>query len=213
MRLVAYFCECISFCLERSSVLRITVLPALINILSGLEILLVGCNPLESISEDLLPGLPKLTVLDVGFSEILTQLPDSFHKSVELRILKAGNGRLSSLPASLFKCIKLEELYLYGNCLKDIGEELQCLENLRILNLGRNQIVKLPLGLGKLTALEILHVYENCLSSLPPGVRSLGKLQTLNAQSNEALPIPPRDVRCLADAKATAAFLASGNVN
>lgn len=192
---------------------RISVLPASLNALSGLEVLLAGCNPLEEISPELFPGLPKLTVLDIGFSETLAELPDAFHKLTSLRILKAGNGRLASLPSSLFKCAKIEELYLYGNSLKEIGEGLGELKCLRVLNVGRNQLSRLPENLGKLSALETLHVYENCLSSLPPTVQSLEKLQTLNVLSNEGLPIPPREIRCLADVKAVAAFLSGGTVN
>lgn len=173
----------------------------------------MGCNPLDKISIELLPGLPKLSVLDIGFSEILSELPDAFHKSNCLRILKAGNGRLASLPPSLFKCAKLEELYLYGNSLKEIGEQLGDLKRLRILNVGRNQLAKLPESIGELIELETLHVYENCLSVLPSGVRRLEKLQTINVLSNADLPVPPREVRCRADAKATASFLAGGTIN
>lgn len=173
----------------------------------------VGCNPLESIDAAVFESLPKLTEIDVGFSEILTDLPDSFHKLPSLKVLKAGNGRLSSLPPSLFKCSKLEELYIYGNTLKEISEDLGNLVNLRVLNVGRNQIVSLPESIGRCAALDTLHVYENCLSSMPEGVTRLENLHTLNVNSNEALPVPPREIRCLAEAKSKAAFLVNGVTN
>lgn len=168
---------------------------------------------MESIDVALFQALPGLAEIDIGFSEILSELPDSFGKLSALKILKAGNGRLRSLPPSLFKCPKLEELYLYGNSLKEIHEDIGELRNLRVLNLGRNQITSLSESIGRCAVLETLHLYENCLSSLPKGVVRLENLQTLNVSSNEHLPVPPRDVRCLAAAKSTASFLATGVAN
>lgn len=172
-----------------------------------------GCNPLEGIANDLFQGLPKLKELDIGYSEVLTELPDTFDRLESLRILLAGNGQVTSIPPSLFKCCNLVELHLYGNSLKDIGEDLGKLTNLQVLNVGRNQITRLPESIGKCTALETLHLYENCLSCLPEGVTQLTNLKTLNVLSNVDMPMPPQEVRRLAKATATATFLATGKVN
>lgn len=172
-----------------------------------------GCNPLERIETELFPGLPKLIEIDIGYSELLTELPDTFDRLESLRVLLAGNGRLTSIPPSLFKCHSIEELYVYGNCLKDIGEGLGNLTRLRVLNVGRNQIAHLPESIGKCSTMETLHLYENCLSCLPKGITHLNNLKTINVLSNPDMPLLPHEVRRLAKATATATFLAAGKVN
>lgn len=192
---------------------RITVLPAFLNTLSGLEILRAGCNPIEHIDEELFEGLPQLREMDIGYSEVLCELPDSFHFLTNLKILHAGNGRVSMIPSSLFQCKNLEELHLYGNCVKEISEEIGCLINLKVLNLGRNQMTQLPKALGQCESLEVLHVYENCLSALPESVARLQNLKSLNYMSNANMPVPPREVRHTGKARDVAAFLGTGKVN
>lgn len=172
-----------------------------------------GCNPLEKVEPELFPGLPKLVEVDIGYNELLTELPDTFDRLESLRVLLAGNGRLTSIPPSLFKCRTLEELYLYGNSLKDIGEGIGSLSNLHVLNVGRNQIARLPESIGKCSAMETLHLYENCLSCLPNGVTHLTNLKTLNILSNPEMPMLPQEVRRSAKATVTATFLAAGKVN
>lgn len=192
---------------------RISTLPASLAVLSNLQVLLAGCNPLENIENGLFSSLPSLQRLDIGFSELLEQLPNDFSACQSLEILEAGNGRLKSLPASLFRCEKLQELQLYGNILKTISEDLGFLRSLRILNVGRNQIEALPQSIANCTALETLYLYENCLSALPMGVSKLEKLKTLKVDCNADMPIPPREIRCLPSVQATAAFYATGTIN
>lgn len=192
---------------------EITVLPSSLAVLSGLESLLVGCNPLAKVDPALFDGLRNLTQLDIGYSEVLTHLPDTFHNLPSLRVLLAGNGRLASIPPSLFTCEKLEELHLYGNSLKHISDDVGRLANLRVLNVGRNQIETLPETIGKCVALETLHVYENSLLHVPKGITNLTNLKTINVLSNADIPIPPREVRQLGKATAIANFLATSKIN
>eukprot|EP00178_Gracilaria_changii_P027240 TRINITY_DN852_c0_g1_i1.p1 TRINITY_DN852_c0_g1~~TRINITY_DN852_c0_g1_i1.p1 ORF type:complete len:292 (-),score=38.32 TRINITY_DN852_c0_g1_i1:2469-3233(-) len=188
----------------------ITVLPAAIAKLSNLQVLLAGCNPLTAIEHELLQGLPKLQQLDIGFSETLEEIPDAFHGCHALKILQAGNGKLKSIPPSVFRCENLEELHVYGNSIKHISDEIGCLRSLRVLNAGRNQISKLPDSICTCASLEVLHVYENCLSALPSDLSKLEKLKTLNVDFNADLPTPPIPVRCASSVQAVAAFHANG---
>lgn len=169
----------------------------------------MGCNPLETIETGALDSLDSLEELDIGFSETLTTLPDSFAKLQSLRILLAGNGRLEKLPPSLFQCTALEEIHIYGNCLKEITSSIGSLSNLKVLSAGRNQITSISEDVGKCTKLTTLLFYENCLSRLPKGIASIESLEILNVDSNDDMPMLPRDIRCSADLKATATFYAT----
>lgn len=190
---------------------ELTALPDFISVLHKLEVLEAGCNPLQSIHADVFAKLPQLTEVDIGFSELLMTLPDTFDNIPNLRILHMGNNRIEELPPSLYTCHQLEQLHVYGNCVKQLDVKLGSLTNLRILNVGRNQIKQLPDSLGECAKLEVLHAYENCLSRLPSSIVKLENLKTLNVHSNESMPVPPRQVRCLPGVKATAAFYASIN--
>ena len=55
----------------------------------------------------------------------------------------------------------LKYLYLSGNQLKSIPENIQQLQNLKWLGLGRNQITELPKSLFNLPNLEWLDISEN----------------------------------------------------
>jgi len=154
-----------------------------------------------------------LQELDIGFSETLQTLPNTFDQLTELRILLAGNGHLTTLPSSLFQCDKLEELQVYGNALKTLSADIGHLKKLRVLNIGRNQIDAVPETIGECKSLETFHAYENCLTTLPKGATALSKLVTLNVMANEKLPDIPREVRVLASATATANFFAVGGPN
>lgn len=191
---------------------RLSVLPSSIAALSNLEVLHAGCNPLERVEGDLIEGLSKLQELDVGFSEILEELPDAFSGCQSLQLVHAGNGRLNSLPPSLFRCEMLQELHVYGNSLKELSEELGNLVNLQVLNIGRNQITKVPDTIGKCSSLHTLHLYENCLADLPTGVTNLQNLKTLNVDSNAGMPDLPRSVRSKSGALASAEFYVTEKV-
>lgn len=187
----------------------ITTLPdGLGSALPNLKSLLVGANPLKSISDNAFDGLESVEVLDVGFSEELVDLPPSLGSCRSLKVLLAGNGRLSSLPCELFSCSNLEELHIYGNSLAEIPGAIGKLSKLQVLSAGRNQIRSLPQELSQCSALQALHIYENELTSLPAGIEKLSGLRVLNADNNLGLPPVPRDVRLRCSPQQIAAFYA-----
>lgn len=198
------------FCFYKNgSKKRFTELPEFIGVFNNLTSLQAGCNPLQSIAENLLPKLPCLTELDIGFSETLTVLPDTFSHTPQLTILDAGNNRIESLPLSLFTCASLCQLNVYGNCLKSIPEQVGNLTQLKAINVGRNQLCQLPSQLGQCTQLTTIHAYENSLESIPSSIAQLPNLQVFTVHANPKLPIAPRDVRAKPGAQAEAEFYAN----
>jgi Leucine-rich repeat (LRR) protein len=188
---------------------ELTVLPAGLSALRGLEALHAGANPLQTIEAGTFAGMSRLRELDVGFSEALKALPASIGDCTDLRVLHAGNGRLGELPPALFACSALEELHVYGNAITKLPSEVGRLRSLRVLNIGRNCINALPSSLAQCERLESLLVYENVLTSFPPGFDRMPSLKVLNVECNPDLPVVPRDIRCAADPKSVAKFYAT----
>lgn len=186
---------------------EITHISASLGVLSNVTELLAGANPLIDVSPDLLRCMPSLEVLDIGFSDSLTTLPDAFDATPKLRVLRAGNNLIEQVPATLYTCANLDELQLYGNCLKTLHSDIGKLTRLRLLNVGRNQLSQLPATLAECRNLQCLRVYENCISSLPPGISDIATLTELGVAGNQSLPPLPLHVRSAACAKTTAAFL------
>ena len=119
----------------------ITELSGNIGVLENLKQLLVGANPLTTVSGDLLRALPALEELDIGFSDTLDHLPDVFDATPSMRVLRAGNNRIEHVPASLYTCANLDELHLYGNCLKTLSPDISKLTRIirtRTILLGGN---------------------------------------------------------------------------
>lgn len=188
---------------------ELTNLPAGLGAaLPKLKSLLVGANPLKTISDDAFEGMPNLEIVDVGFSEELRGLPASIGLCVSLKILYAGNGRLASLPTELFNCSNLEELHAYGNALANVPVSIGQLTKLQLLSVGRNQIRALPSELAQCSALRALYVYENELNAFPPGLEKLPKLRVVNAENNLSLPPVPREIRLECSPQQVAAFYA-----
>eukprot|EP00187_Rhodella_violacea_P017305 CAMPEP_0184722892 /NCGR_PEP_ID=MMETSP0314-20130426/23612_1 /TAXON_ID=38298 /ORGANISM="Rhodella maculata, Strain CCMP 736" /LENGTH=284 /DNA_ID=CAMNT_0027187581 /DNA_START=55 /DNA_END=907 /DNA_ORIENTATION=+ len=173
---------------------ELTQMPAWIADLENLEELMAGCNPFESVSAVDFSKLKKLRILDVGFGETLKSIPDSVGDLASLEKLFVGNNKLQSLPSSVTKLSKLQELHAYGNNFKELPDSIGSLHSLRLLNVGRNQIQSLPESIGELRALESLFVYENTLSRLPASVTKLASLTAINVLNNFDMPMPPQDV-------------------
>ncbi len=184
------------------------MLPASIGCLHNLRILHAGANPLKFISPVFLSSLSCLEELDVGFGECLEELPNVFDQTPALRVLRAGNNRLNSIPITVYSCPNLEELHVYGNCITQLDSCIGKLKRLRVLNVGRNQLSSLPLQLAKCRNLERLRAYENSLVALPTGLDDISSLVELNLVANSELPVIPDDIRVEANARKIAAFLA-----
>lgn len=80
----------------------------------------------------------------IGFkSNLITHIPnDSLHPN--LRWLILTNNQISSLPASIGECSKLEKLMLAGNKLTALPKELADCGSLALLRIAANHLTKLP---------------------------------------------------------------------
>mmetsp|Transcript_9894 Transcript_9894/g.17830 ORF Transcript_9894/g.17830 Transcript_9894/m.17830 type:complete len:269 (-) Transcript_9894:38-844(-) len=188
---------------------ELTHVPKWISKLDKLQTLLIGANPLVSIDDQCLNGLNQLEVLDIGFGEKLQSLPEQIGKYVpKLKVLKAGNSRISKIPQSISLLNDLEELYLYGNCISEFPIEICELSSLRVLNLGRNQLTTVPEQIESLQkSLQELQLYDNDIHKFPKSIANLKLLKVLNVNHNARLPIPPRDIH-RAGIQATLSFYA-----
>jgi internalin A len=84
----------------------------------------------------------------------------------------------------------LTKLYLHGNQITTLPQELGQLTNLTELDLHENQITTLPQELGQLTNLTELDLYENQITTLPQELGQLTNLTTLFLHGNPQLGIP-----------------------
>ena len=63
----------------------------------------------------------------------------------------------------------LTNLYLCGNIIEQLPEEIGELKALRVLDLQKNNLQFLPNSIGKLKNLNVVNLSDNKLSALPTG--------------------------------------------
>ncbi len=122
--------------------------------------------------------------------------PFSVHDAIEqaqvdeVVSLDLSRKGLKSLPISLGRLSKLEELYLADNQLTSLPESIGRLSRLRVLRLGNNQLTGVPHRIGQLRNLEELDIHDNNLTSLPDSIGQLTRLDVLDLEGNHLKSIP-----------------------
>ncbi|XP_073239430.1 leucine-rich repeat-containing protein 27-like isoform X2 [Porites lutea] len=102
--------------------------------------------------------------------------------------------RLTQLPPDVLNLQQLEFLYLEGNSISSLPEELfDCLPNLRWLDLRNNRIAEIPSVIGKHRNLRNLLLEGNTIETLPLELGLLKSLSGLNL-SNNPLEFPPSHI-------------------
>jgi hypothetical protein len=120
-----------------------------------------------------LGAVPNLTELNVC-NNAIRALPREVGRLRRLRVLRAGNNRLSQLPPELRRLGgSLRELYLHANRLESaeasgLEQVLGGLALLEVLDVNYNALVSLPRSLGSCTRLLKLNADNNRLESLLP---------------------------------------------
>ncbi|KAK1385745.1 hypothetical protein POM88_023480 [Heracleum sosnowskyi] len=205
----------------------LTKLPKSISKLRALKYLsLSGCTNLAEILESV--DFPRsLALLDLSDCKRLTKLPGStrklrslrklslcgcssllevptsfFGRMPALKILDMSGTSIKTLPHSVSKLIKLEEL-LSRHCelLTELPNEIGALGNLKVLELEGTNLVCLPEELGELSKLRCLKVslYDavsyrksrNIVNIIPR--KQLSKLTQLEKLS---ISVDPQDIWC-----------------
>lgn len=130
----------------------------------------------------------SLEVLDLSDNQ-LSDLPDSFAKLAQLRILFLTNNCFETIPAVLAMCPKLEMISFKSNQLKHIGEQVLP-DNTRWLILTDNQLTSLPEDMGRLHRLQKLALAGNRLSKLPESMANCRALELARLSANELTALP-----------------------
>ncbi|XP_054633260.1 leucine-rich repeat-containing protein 10 [Dunckerocampus dactyliophorus] len=100
------------------------------------------------------------------------------------RTLDLSSRQLRQLPVAACVFDELVKLYLSGNNLSSLPEELHCLRKLQLLALDFNCFEELPAAVCKLPQLSILYLGNNRLYHLPKELRELKELNTLWLETN-----------------------------
>lgn len=128
-----------------------------------------------------LSGKTKSLTDDVGRLENLTELH-----------LRACS--LSSLPASLAQCAKLEVLDLSDNNFTGIPQVVAMLPNLKVLNISGNPITDGVFDGSK--SLEVLFVDRCTLEALPSWLSACVQLTEVHASANHITRVPQNLASC-----------------
>ncbi|KAH8823729.1 hypothetical protein DL96DRAFT_1558633 [Flagelloscypha sp. PMI_526] len=113
--------------------------PPLVKIL---QVLHLGHNRLTATRETTLTSLNGLRVLNLSFNRLRAIPPNFFRRLINLEELHLGGNELPDIgfEQDLLELYSLSKLYLNGNRLRTVPEELRRIKSLRILDLGSNEL-------------------------------------------------------------------------
>ena len=189
----------------------LTTLPSELERLERLEDAMLGHNSLSSVPAPILASVKNLTL----FGSALTRFPRHLsdlegiqllgnrldHLEVEdiracagtLRDLWLGCNHISHISAGVLSAApRLQVLWLGGNALSELPDDIKALRELRILGLIDNLLSSLPTGLGwHMPNLAQLLVQSNCMRKIActgdhePGARWYPMLEDLSVYGND----------------------------
>eukprot|EP00435_Cladocopium_sp_Y103_P045304 s161_g13.t1 len=114
-------------------------------------------------------ALRSLRLLDLAHNQITSMiaLTMSEFSLRHLRDLSLAGNRLTEIPAEIAQALpSLQQLWLHGNQLRHLPEELGELHSLAILELHHNQLLELPRTMGKLQKLNWFFAHGNELTDV-----------------------------------------------
>nr|WP_281233153.1 leucine-rich repeat domain-containing protein [Flavobacterium gelatinilyticum] len=115
---------------------------------------------------NVLSELESLEYLDLGYSKVKGDIPESWGRLKKLKTVSLYYNALTALPEDLGGMVSLESLDLSYNQIKSIPVSVGNLTALVTLNLSNNQVEVLVKELENLTALRTLNVTENKISNI-----------------------------------------------
>ncbi len=111
-------------------------------------------------------------------------------KDRQLKELNLSDGRLTIIPAGVFKLKQLEVLNLSRNQLTAVPDAIAQLRNLTSLNLSSNQLKVVPDTIGQLHKLLSLELRNNQLTAVSEAIGQLHNLRSLSLSYNKLTVIP-----------------------
>jgi len=135
--------------------------------------------------------LDKNSLKDVSVENVVELSRDG--RVIVLNLNKKGIDGVSItvFPSEIFRLTALKGLFLKGNALNEIPQEIGSLTELVELNLAENiDLGKLPSGIGNLKNLKILDIRNCGLADLPPEIGNLKNLETLQMWGNNFIELP-----------------------
>lgn len=187
------------------------------SVFSGLartEYLSLADNSLPAVPQQVLRKMPVLKTLDIGRSQLQAIIDSDFqnipdlqhlvlagndiahlgHASMPqtLRHLHLGRNKLTRLNGTLRGLTELEWLFLNGNQLTTLDEELpQEGHKLALLHAGNNRLQKMPQEIRNYNIIESLFFQHNELPNLGGTVQRARKLKRLHLFYNKIQELSP----------------------
>ncbi len=158
----------------------IKVFPVQFLKLKNLEDLYMFIPYIEAYPDNLgnLTNLKKLSLIGREYKSVIINEKEVFLKPL-------------TLPKSIKKLKKVEELHLGGNMLESIPEEIGEMDNLTVVSLGKNNLESLPTTFSRLKKLKNLSLGQNKFKIFPSALYGAQNLETIYYEENIVEAIPP----------------------
>jgi len=138
---------------------------------------------------DLISELYFLEVLYITVGEIST-LPESLSKLTRLQELVINFQPFKEFPLVITKLKNLKTLQIIYSQIEEIPYEIYKLQYLDSLVLPSNKIKSIPSSIGKLTNLEYIILYNNQIEEIAPELFNLTNLLKIDLSNNKISNIP-----------------------
>ena len=131
--------------------------------LSGLNLLDLSINSIDTLPEGIFDGLASLHTLLLIYSGLDSLSEDVFKDLSSLQYLRLNGNDLTALPRDIFDGLNVIELNLQYNDLSTLPSDVfEGLDDLSVLGLDNNELDSLPDGLFEgLTSLNRLEIMKN----------------------------------------------------
>lgn len=129
-------------------------------------------------------------ILYAGMAGRYTTLEDALANRDEARLLVLAREERRDLSPRIRELGRLESLFLHGNQLSELPDEIGRLPELRLLQISYNRLERLPESISGLRELRILKAYGNRLRELPEAIGRLRRLNELHAGWNPITRLP-----------------------
>jgi Leucine-rich repeat (LRR) protein len=140
-------------------------------------------------------GVDKVGKLDASHNA-LANIGPAIAKYHSLSILRAQKSGVRSIDGAIGSLAHLAEVWLAGNPIDELPDELCRLNTLTLLELARCQLRAWPAALASAPSLEVLLLAENRIESVPDAVTGMANLRNLSLWKT-GLKILPSSLRGL----------------